>query len=160
MQGTYEFMSDGLLDAAKYCCDYLQSPIDDLYSFYNTLQWAVVFHNQEFADKDNLVPPYLNGLRENLLGDQSNRSFATSKITNRLPLRPHVCGSVVANCRPLLRAWISELQDLESDWMECQYALERQKTVAEIYVSLFTTFAVRGVAALAELVHIYTKDMD
>ena len=158
MQGTYEFMSDGLLDAAKYCCDYLQSPVDDLYSFYHTLQWAAVFHNREFADKDIPVPPYLKGLRENLLGDY--RSSTTLKITNRLPLRPHVCGSVVANCRPLLRAWNLELENLGADWMECQYALEEQKSKAEIYIPLFLTIATRGVAVLAELVHKYTKDMD
>ena len=158
MQGTYAFMSDGLLTAATYSRDYLQSPIDDLFSFYHTLQWAAIFHNQEFVGKK--VPFELQLLRRSLLGDQNSRSFATSKITDRSTLRPSDYGSVVTNCQPLLRAWNSELQDIRADWMECQYALERQKTVAEIYVSLFTTFAVRGVAALAELVHIYTKDMD
>ena len=158
MQGTYEFMSDGLLDAARYCCDYLQSPVDDLYSFYHTLQWAAVFHNQEFADKDIFVPPYLKGLRENLLGDY--RSSTTLKIIDHSTLRPRDYGSVVANCQPLLRAWNLELQNLRADWKDCQYALEEQKTKAEIYIPLFLTFAVRGVAVLAELVHKYTKDMD
>ena len=158
MQGTYAFMSDGLLIAATYSRDYLQSPVDDLYSFYHTLQWAAIFHNQEFVAKK--VPFELQLLRKSLLGDQNSRSFATSKITALLPLTPLKYGSVLAICQPVLRAWDLELQRLEIDWTNCQLALERQKTVAEIYVSLFTTFAVRGVAALAELVHIYTKDMD
>jgi hypothetical protein len=37
--------------------------------------------------------------------------------------------------------------------------LQEQKTKAEIYTYLYSTFAVRGVATLAEFVHKYTKDM-
>ena len=151
-------MSDGLLKAAKHCREYLQSPVDDLYSFYHTLQWAAVFHNQEFDDKNIPVPPYLKGLRENLLGN--SRSSTTREITALLPLRPHKYGSVLANCQPMLRAWDLELQRLQVDWMDCELELEGQETKSEIYIALFTTFAVRGVAALAELVHIYTKNID
>ena len=43
-QGTHEFMSDDILTAAEDGLDYLQSPLDDLFSFYYTLQWAAVFH--------------------------------------------------------------------------------------------------------------------
>ena len=37
-------MSDDILTAAEDGLDYLQSPLDDLFSFYYTLQWAAVFH--------------------------------------------------------------------------------------------------------------------
>jgi len=49
--GTYEFMSDDILTASDDNHEYLQSPVDDLFSFYYTMQWAAVFHNQEFATK-------------------------------------------------------------------------------------------------------------
>ena len=69
MQGTYyEFMSDDNLTAAACNEDYLQSPVDDLLSFYYTMQWAAVFHNQEFIAKD--VPSKLKLLCKNLLGAQ------------------------------------------------------------------------------------------
>ena len=37
MQGTYEFMSDELLEAMELGGDYLQYPVDDLLSFYFTM---------------------------------------------------------------------------------------------------------------------------
>ena len=150
-------MSDDILTAGKYGDDYLQSPVDDLFSYYYTMQWAAVFHDQEFAATD--VPRKLKMLREHLLGVQNDRLFATTKITSVSSLRPREYGSVVAQCHPVLRAWNLELQVLGDDWNECQYKLEGQETKAEIYIPLFLTFAVRGVATLAELVHKYTKDM-
>ena len=153
-------MSDDLLIAVEYRRDYLQSPVDDLYSFYHTLQWAAVFHNQEFAAKDIPIPSYLEELREKLMGNQDNRLFTTSTITALSPLEPCEYGSVLVNCQPILRAWNAELQVLLADWKKCQRELKGQDTKAEIYIPLFLTFAVRGVATLAELVHKYTKDMD
>ena len=158
MQGTYEFMSDGILTAAEYHDDYLQSPVDDLFSFYYTMQWAAVFHNQEFSTKD--VPSKLEVSREKLSGTQDNRLLVTSNITALSPLEPDEYGTYLVNCQPMLRAWYSELQVLFFDWKKCRRELQRRETNAEIYKSLFLTFAVRGVATLAELVHKYTKDMD
>lgn len=68
-------MSDDLLSAAEYGDDYLQSPVDDLFSFYYTMQWATVFHDQGFASKD--VPISLKRLRDNLLGDRLHRLSTT-----------------------------------------------------------------------------------
>ena len=55
-------MSDDILTASQYSLDYLQSPVDDLFSFYYTMQWAAVFHDQEFAARD--IPFHLKILRE------------------------------------------------------------------------------------------------
>ena len=122
------------------------------------MQWAAVFHDREFADKD--IPYGLQKLREKLLGTQMDRSFVTTEITDPLLLRPREYGQVIAKCQPLLRAWYSELQVLRADWKSCQLELEEQETRADIYIPLFSAFALRGVATLAELVYKYTKDMD
>ena len=151
-------MSDDILTASQYSRDYLQSPVDDLFSFYYTMQWAVVFHNQEFATKG--IPRGLKKLREKLLGTQDNRLVTTIEITSPSSLRPHEYGSFVARFQPLLRAWYWELQGLKANWKDCLYELEGQETNAEIYIPLFSTFALRGVVSLAELVYKYTKDMD
>ena len=151
-------MSDDILTAAEDGRDYLQSPVDDLYSFYYTMQWAAVFHNQEFAAND--IPYGLKKLREKLLGNQDNRIFTTSKITTPSLLRPREYGSVLASCQPVLRDWYFKLEDLATHWKDCQFELEGQETKAGIYIPLFSTFALRGVAALAELVYKHTKDMD
>ena len=149
-------MSDDILTAED---DYLQSPVDDLFSFYYTLQWAVVFHDREFSTKED-VPSKLEKLREYLLGNRGDRLSTTVQFASRFPLRPREYGSVVAKCHPLLRAWNSELEDLRVDWLNCQYELGGHEAKAEIYQPLFLTLAVRGVAAFAELVYKYTKDMD
>jgi hypothetical protein len=47
-------MSDGLLDAIRLDEQYLQSPIDDLWSFYYVVQWAAVFNDVQFASS---MPP-------------------------------------------------------------------------------------------------------
>ena len=153
-------MSDDSLIASKYCRDYLQSPVDDLYSFYYTMQWAAVFHNQEFAAKDKDIPFELKILREKLLGTQSNRSFATTQITAPSSLTPLEYGLVLTQCQPLLRAWNLKLQGLKEDWKKCHSKLWGQATKAEIYKHLFSTFAIRGVAILGDLVHKHAKDMD
>ena len=89
-------MSDDILKAGEYGDDYLQSPVDHLYSYYYTMQWAAVFHDQGLAAED--APIKLKRLREDLLGARKDRLFATTKITSLLSLRPHEYGSVLARC--------------------------------------------------------------
>ena len=149
-------MSDDMLSAAEHRRDYLQSPLDDLFSFYYTMQWAAIFHNEEFAGKD--IPIELKILRENLLGDRRERT--TLEIIDPLPLRPLEYGSILANCQPVLRAWYFELRNLRVDWKVLQFELEGQEINAEIYIPLFSMFALRGVASFAEVVYKHTKDMD
>ena len=88
-QGTYQFMSDDVLTAAEYRSDYLKSPVDGLFSFYHTMQWAAVFHDQEFAAED--IPFDLKILRGNLLGSRSDR-LGLLIPTKLLPL--HLLGRV------------------------------------------------------------------
>ena len=152
-------MSDDILEACEYGRDYLQSPVDDLFSFYYTMQWAAVSHDHEFAAKD--IPFELKVLRDYLSGTQRHSRLhgTVTKITYSSSLRPREYGSVLADCHPVLRAWYWELQNLKADWEDLQDKLEGQETKAEIYIPLFSAFAVRGVATLAEIVHKYTKDM-
>jgi hypothetical protein len=151
-------MSDDILDAAEFKDDYLQSPVDDLYSFYYTMQWAASFHDQEFTAKD--VPKKLKALRDGLLGTPRDRYYFTGKITSPSSLSLLEYGSVLVKCQPVLRAWYSELQSLSADWKDLQSQLKGQDKNGEIYIPLFSTFALRGVATLAEVVFEHTKDMD
>ena len=157
MQGTFQFMSDDILKAEEYGDDYLQSPVDDLYSYYYTMQWAAVFHDQGLAAKD--APIQLKRLREYFLKSRHERSSATLEIISPSSLDPLEYGSVLAHCQPILRAWYLELQGLKDDWKKCQSKLRGQETKAENYIPLFSTYAARGVATLADIVHKYTKDM-
>jgi hypothetical protein len=151
-------MSDDILDAMDEHGDHLQSPVDDLFSLFYTMQWAAVFNNREFAAQD--VPIKLKAFRENLLGTRYHRSHATVTTILEPFLTPQEYGSVLAQCHPLLRAWYWELRGLNGDWKKWRSKLRRQKTKAETYIPIFSILAVRGVARLAELVHEYTKDME
>ena len=151
-------MSDDILIAAEYCRDYLQSPVDDLYSFYYSMQWAAAFHDQELGAKD--IPFELKTFRDDLLGDRKDRLFATFQITGPSSLSPLEYGSVLTQCHPVLRAWYWKLQGIRDDWKKNQSKVQEQEKNTEIYIPLFSAFALRGVATLAELVYEYTKEMD
>ena len=60
-------MSDQLLQAMELDVDYLQSPVDDLFSFYFTMQWAAAFNNKKFSNLE-AIPLYLGPLQ--VLQDQ------------------------------------------------------------------------------------------
>ena len=160
MQGTYEFMSDGLLRATELDLSYLQSPVDDLFSLYYTIQWAAIFHNRGFAtDKD--IPILLRALREDISGDQRARALATNQIVNSRELDVEEYGLFVVNCHPFLRDWYSSLRALLDEWKKCQSELKKSKVkhAGSFYTSLFSTFAVQGVAQLAALVYKHTQSM-
>ena len=151
-------MSDDMLTAAEYHLEYLQSPVDDLYSFYYTMQWAAVLHDKEFAHKN--IPFELKILRGNISGTRKDRSFATHEITYPSSISPLKYGSVLTQCQPVLRAWYWKLQGIKEDGEKCLSKLPGPETKAEIYIPLFSTFALRDVTILAELVHEYIKDID
>ena len=158
MQGTYEFMSDDLLRATELNLSYLQSPVDDLFSLYYTIQWVAIFHNREFATGKDM-PILLRALREDISGDQ--RARATIQVVNSRVLDVDEFGQFVANCHPFLRDWYSSLRALLDEWKKCQSQLKKSKVkyAGSFYTSLFSSFAVQGVAQLAELVYQHTRSM-
>jgi hypothetical protein len=158
VQGTYEFMSDDLLRATELNLSYLQSPVDELFSLYYTMQWAAVFHNREFATGKD-IPILLRAVREDISGDQRARS--TNQIVNPGVLRECDYGHFLADCHPFLQDWYSSLCVLLSEWKEWRYKIDNLevKNTDSFYTSLFSTFAVQGVAQLAALVYKHTQSM-
>jgi hypothetical protein len=153
MQGTYEFMSDDLLLATELGDPYLQSPVDDLFSLYYTMQWAAVFHHRgPAAGKD--TPPRLHALRKDVSGPRRDR--ATNVITRSEELDLRKYGQFLVDCHPFMRDWYSSLLSLSNIWKKFESRLEGQEDSAWVYPSLFSIFAVQGVAQLAELVQKYT----
>ena len=158
MQGTFEFMSDDLLRATEGDTSYLQSPVDDLFSFYYTLQWAAVFHNGEFTTGKD-VPSYLRGLRKDISGDQ--RARATYTIITTVALEVDECGQFLVDCHPFLRNWHFSLRDLVHKWTRTQSWFKKSgmKESGSMYPSLFLWLAAEGVAQLAELVDTHISHM-
>ena len=160
VQGTYEFMSDGLLQATEQNRDYLQSPVDDFFSLYYAMQWAAVFHNGEFATGQD-IPDLLCALREDIAGDQQARAYSTNSIVNSRLLDADDYGQFVVKCHPFLRDWYSSLHDLLYEWTKCQSELKKSEVQNSglLYTSLFSTFAMQGVAQLAALVSKHIQSM-
>ena len=160
MQGTYEFMSDGLLEATERGVSYLQSPVDDLFSFYFTMQWAAAFNIEKFP-KTQAIPSDLDYLRQGLSGNKDNRSSATNKITHPAELEEDRYGQFLVSCKSFLRSWHSSLLALEADFRKCHSQLRKSKLESEsdAYAALFSVFAVKGVAQLADLVHTHIRKM-
>ena len=158
MQGTYEFMSDELLRAMELEVGYLQSPVDDLFSFYFTMQWAAAFNNTKFSNAET-IPLDLDWIRQGLSGSCAERSLATHKIIDPAKLKEDRYGQFLVGCHPFLRSWYSSLLGLNDEFQECHSQLQESNLESEndAYTALFLRFAVQGVAQLAQLVHSYLK---
>src|SRR5277367_4041848 len=125
MQGTYEFMSDDLLTATERNRPYLQTPVDDLFSLYYTMQWAAVFHNQEFsAGKD--IPSDLRALRKEVSGNRSERASATTEIALSTELEVDEYGQFLVDCHPFMRDWHLSLVTLRNNWKNPALCLRNQ----------------------------------
>ena len=156
MQGTYEFMSDQLLRAMERGVGYLQSPVDDLFSFYFTIQWAATFNNKKFPNVE-AIPSDLDYLRQDLSGN--SRSSAINEIAHPTELEEDQYGQFLVSCHPFLRSWYWSLQALNGEFQKCHSQLQKSKLESEsdTYAALFSLFALKGAAQLAELVHSYLK---
>ncbi|KAF5374079.1 hypothetical protein D9757_010719 [Collybiopsis confluens] len=109
--GTYQFMSDALLEAQARQRNYWHSPIDDYYSFYYVAQWACIW-NPLNEPKD---PDDLDALRTDIAG--TSRGIATYKVTGERPMTLEMYGAFFTEARPFLQDWCRALQRLEVVWV-------------------------------------------
>jgi hypothetical protein len=147
-------MSDSLLKSARLNKKYLQSPIDDLWSFYYVAQWAAVYNDTMFSDSKS-IPADLSELRDFIAGDQ--RALGEKTVTGPT-LKPSEYGQFLVNCSPILREWVSKLNQLTSDWEQEDVA---SITNGDRYSTLYPCFCQytdRGVLDLVQLVQQYFPD--
>jgi hypothetical protein len=105
-------MSRDLHKAQTQNQSYLQSPVDDLWSFFYVGQWAAAFNN-ESLDPSGL--PDLLVLRNKLAGSVDTRKSATTDVAEQWELQPSVYGPFFAKSHALLRVWRTKLVEL-SNW--------------------------------------------
>lgn len=76
IQGTQEFMSQALYAAMSHGWPYLQSPVDDLHSFFWVALWTVIYniHNEEHVSEDE------RGWQMDLTGSIRTRALVATKI--------------------------------------------------------------------------------
>ncbi|KAJ8455578.1 hypothetical protein ONZ45_g18901 [Pleurotus djamor] len=137
--GTRQFMSQSLLDSIEFYELYLQSPVDDLCSFYYVGQWAALFNHGAEDQNQTLSPRFLD-LRNSVDGSAAARTHATMKVgkipTGSLGQYPPFLPTL------LVQNWIEATapgQDLVGG--------EAHK----FYMPLFFQFAYRGVKEYLEI---------
>jgi len=149
--GTDEFMSRQMLHAAIVNKPYLQSPVDDLNSFYYVAQWAAVNNNTDFPDSTTPIPDELRFLRKCLAGSLADRELGTSTITSE-PLDSASYGTFLPHCQLMLQEWHQTLVVLTKDWHVAKSVTPETAHQYDTYYPRFREFTNRGVLELVELV--------
>ena len=161
-QGTYQFMSARLREPLPSVdVEHLQSPVDDLWSFYYVAQWAAAFNCNQFPRKED-IPSALMTLRNDLNGCVKARGYATGCILHpdSLDLTENDCGEFLSNSRSMIIDWRKKLIALENDYAK-KFAKPDKKKLEEnpyeVYHPLFQEFTDRGVFEYLELVKKFPK---
>jgi hypothetical protein len=94
---------------------YLQTPVDDLWSFYYVGQWAAAY-SSKFLDPEKLSELLLR-LRNNLAGSLYQRGHATGTVTDsEVQLLASDYGTFLVESQSLLAPWYSKLKRLSANW--------------------------------------------
>lgn len=153
-QDYYEFMSSGLLRSIRVSEQYLHSPVDDLESYYYTMQWAAVHNNgPDFGMHDT---DEINALREDL-SDSADKRFQATLFIQRI--RPNNEGDVLrfgaflAKLQPVFKEWYPSILALIQSWRTVKDGVDSSDQVSRYYVRHALVFAYRGVSDYLKIVH-------
>ncbi|KAJ8503354.1 hypothetical protein ONZ45_g10946 [Pleurotus djamor] len=159
--GTRQFMSKPLSDSLKFSELYLQSPVDDLCSFYYVGQWAALF-NQRAEDQNRTLSPRFLDLRNSVGGSAPERYDATTKI-GKIPLDEYLEAypPFLVRCAPTLQKWFASVDRLVNNWKVAKAPGRKLvgKEAHKFYVPLFFQFAYRGVKEYLEILKEDAKEL-
>jgi hypothetical protein len=149
-------MSTDLLTALNRKEPYLQSPVDDLWSFFYVGQWAAANN-----DDPKKPPKYLPELRNNLISSLNDRTAATTIVTGRRKLKASDYGAFLANSRSVLAPWHSQLEELSIAWENdtCDFPPEIEGRY-ERYYPLFKKYTRKAVLEYLRLVGEMPSSLD
>jgi len=125
---------------------YLQSPVDDIFSFFYSALWATLW-NENIEE----IPSELETWRQKVRGTSDNREAVIHDLVDErfnidLP-------KIVRDMNPLLQEWHKGLDALVSDWIDI-YRGDPEKFASRFppdKLLEFDIFAYRGVLLFAEL---------
>lgn len=155
-QDYYDTMSSGLLRSIRVSEPYLHSPVDDLESFYYTMQWAAVNNNGSASGKHKTEN--IEALRVNLR-DTADRRFQTTLSIHRI--RPdnkqdiEKFGPFLTKLQPVFKEWYPSILALVQSWKTVKDGVEGADDVSQYYIRHALVFAYRGVSDYMEIVHKY-----
>ncbi|KAJ6543880.1 hypothetical protein B0H19DRAFT_956069, partial [Mycena capillaripes] len=147
--GTTEFMSLELQRAMEADRPYVQSPVDDIQSFFWVAAWAVLFNTRQ----QNRSPEEDKWCRDLISGNLGLKSdFSSALLAADLE---EGYGLAATQLFPVLRLWWVKLLSLRMDWVSrvtSQVRKQPPDEVANFYLHHFHLFALRGVQEFLELV--------
>lgn len=158
-QDYYQFMSSGLLRSIRLSEPYLHSPVDDLESFYYTLQREAV--DYEGSDASKPKTDDLEALRVGLSGSADDRFQATLFVHRIRPSdREDVqkFGAFLARLQPVLKEWYPSILGLVKSWRTVRNGVDETNT-SGYYIRHALVFAYRGVADYLKIVHAHRESL-
>jgi len=159
-QDYYEFMSSGLLRSVRLLEPYLHSPVDDLESFYYTMQWAAV-HNANSSTGIRKTD-YLEDLRARLSSSADDRFQATllvHRIRSDNLEDVQKFGTFLTTLQPFLEDWYPSILALIKSWRTVKDRVDGTDDVSQYYIRHALLFAYRGVTDYLKIVHKYRESL-
>ncbi|THU87483.1 hypothetical protein K435DRAFT_341841 [Dendrothele bispora CBS 962.96] len=141
VSGVPAFMSTPLRKAMEIGLPYLQSPLDDMHSFFWTALWCAL-GNEEMSEKEDEWETRLEGSI-----DERDRTM--HEILHQETFEEEHC-SLLRGMSPLLRDWERNLLTLNGDWEVAWKSVKDRKVEEKLLV--FHCFAFRGILEVVKLV--------
>jgi len=142
---SYDFMSSGLLRSIRLSEQYLHSPVDDLESFYYTMQWIAAHHGEgpdiEVGKLKSIILEGLSGSAD----DRFQASLAVHKIRQRDKGDLQEFGEFLVKIQPVLKEWYPMILGLVKSWKTVKDGVDGDD-VSGYYIRNALVFAYRGVA--------------
>lgn len=138
-------MSSRLLSAIRNKTAILQSPLDDMWSFFWTALWATLFncHDQGKSITEN-------NWRDDVRGQHRDRDYVAQMIRGEPIERRKEFSLMLRQMAPLLREWHKSLEEMNFKWAGEVIAMEESAAPADL-LTLFHKYAHQGVL---DFVHI------
>ncbi|THU84726.1 hypothetical protein K435DRAFT_687003, partial [Dendrothele bispora CBS 962.96] len=152
LSGTAEFMNQSLRRAVEEQLSYLQSPVDDMYSFLWTALWCTLFNTHECGESIQEKQ-----WRKELQGSLSDRVSVLTEVVKGGTEKIKTISSIVRDMIPLLRDWKKSLDDLSIEWKEEWPKVEEGEADEKLLV--FHRFAFCGILNFTELVKRYEPQL-
>ena len=139
-QGTPEFMSRALRKALDFNDPYMQSPVDDMHSFFWVAYWAVLHPSGLQTEKELR-------LRRRIEGTLDVRQAAVEGLL-KASYDP-AYSALLRTMAPLLQDWHASLRILSQDF--CRTLLGLKELDSRLLRLLFHRFAYRGMTDFVDL---------
>ena len=147
-------MSSGLLRSARLSELYLHSPVDDLESFYYTMQRVAAYHRDSGTGEHKIdkLKAIIQGGLSGSVDDRFQASLAVHKIRPNDKEDVQKFGVFLTKIQPVLKEWYPLIFGLARSWRTVNDGIVDGDVVSRYYIRNALVFAYRGVADYLKIV--------